>query len=104
MPARRRRFSEYAYSISDIKPNVNRFFEKNKGKFIQYRCCPFAATVCGFDCKLPFSGTDFMYIRSVYTFFVYVYAEKSFIGVFGSISRWYADLSVTPDAVGNVGT
>lgn len=28
-----------------------------------------------------------MYIRSVYTFFVYRYAEKSFIGVFGSISR-----------------
>ena len=45
-----------------------------------------------------------MYIRGVYTFFVYVYAEKSFIGIIGRICRWYADLSVTPDAMGNVGT
>lgn len=45
-----------------------------------------------------------MYIRHVYAFFVYRYAEKSFIGIIGRIFRWYADLSVTPDAVGNVGT
>lgn len=45
-----------------------------------------------------------MHIRSVYAFFVYVYAEKSFIGIVGRICRLYADRSATPDAMGNVGT